>query len=262
MDTMSIRIKHLIKRLLWHCGLSIAKVREPDRSTYFSLENLLHQFLARKGALFLIQIGANDGKRNDPLNRFIMQNGATVKGILLEPMKDVFQVLTETYGEFPGIVTVNAAIHNTKKEMILYKVAKDKLDQLPLWAGGMASFNPDHHTLTATPSEHIVTESVVCMTLAELYDRYKVDHVDLLCMDTEGYDAEIIANLDFKRMTPSIIHFEHGLMDGIMTPEKFMTVVRFLNDHGYQVIMESYDATAYRPEMLLPLAPESPISGS
>lgn len=248
---MSIRIKHLIKRLFWRCGLSVAKVREPDRSAYFSLENLLHQCLARQGSLFLIQIGANDGQRNDPLNRFIMQNRAQVKGILLEPMKDVFTVLTETYRDCPGVVTVNAAIHNTKKEMILYKVDRDKLATLPLWAGGMASFSHDHHKLTGTPAEYIVTETVACMTLNELYDRYKVDHVDLLCMDTEGYDAEIIANLDFKRLTPSIIHFEHGLMDGIMTPEKFLAMVQHLNSQGYQVIMESYDATAYRLEALM-----------
>jgi FkbM family methyltransferase len=256
---MNTQLKTWLKKLFMALGYSVAKVRPPVHSDYFSLENFLHQFLKRKGSFFFIQIGANDGITNDPLYHFVTQNGDRVKGILLEPLQDAFKALTENYKNFPGIVTVNAAIHNTQKEMNLYKVDKDKLARSPIWSDLRASFNKDHHKITSTPSEYIVTETVRCLSLDELFDRYHVNHVDLLCIDTEGYDAEIIANIDFKRITPSIIHFEHGLMDGIMTPEKFLEVLHFLNANGYQVIIESYDATAYCPEMLLPLAPESPI---
>ena len=63
----------------------------------------------------------------------------------------------------------------------------------------------------------------------------------------EGYDAEIILNLDFRSIRPRIIRFEHGLQHGTMPKDKFSEVIRFLNKNGYQVITEQSDATAYQP---------------
>ena len=57
---------------------------------------------------------------------------------------------------FPGIVKVNAAIHNTEKRMKLYRVDPSTEKQLPGWSKGIASFNPRHHELSGTPPEHMI----------------------------------------------------------------------------------------------------------
>jgi hypothetical protein len=56
--------------------------------------------------------------------------------------------------------------------------------------------------------------------------------------------------IDFERRRPTIIHFEHGLPEGIMTPAEFKQCVALLMDNGYLIATEYFDAVAYRPEML------------
>lgn len=65
-------------------------------------------------------------------------------------------------------------------------------------------------------------------------------------IDTEGYDVQILMSLDFDSIRPSIIHFEHGLAEGIMDHETFQEVSDHLRRYGYQILVEPYDVTAYQ----------------
>jgi FkbM family methyltransferase len=238
-------LRKLIKRFLERQGFRIV-----DNRDYFHIEPFLCRLLRKNSSFFFIQVGANDGVSFDPIYPFITKysnSKVNIRGIAIEPMFDAYQQLCRNYSQLPDIITVNAAIHNSEKEMTLYMVDPMKLDQLPADCKGIASFDPDHHKKSGTPIECIVSEKVACISLNELLNRYKVTSVDLLQIDTEGYDSEIIINLDFKSFRPKIIRFEHGLQFGTMSREKFTEVIRVLNDNGYQVITEQNDATAYQP---------------
>ena len=52
-------------------------------------------------------------------------------------------------------------------------------------------------------------------------------------------------SIDFEILKPNIIRFEHGLRNNLMTNKKFSKICKYLNSFGYQIITESYDATAY-----------------
>ena len=80
--------------------------------------------------------------------------------------------------------------------------------------------------------------------------RLGVEAIDLLQIDTEGYDGEIIRMIDFRTRKPAIIHFEHGMPNGIMTPAEFKQCASLLMDNGYLIATEYFDAVAYRPEMV------------
>lgn len=235
------------KRILATFGYSVARIQKSCNAEYFNFTKFLNYYLERNGSAFLIQIGANDGVTFDPIREFVIHNPDRVKGILLEPMKETYSKLVENYRDFPNIIKENLAIHNSEKEMILYKVNPEKKDKLDRWSGGMASFNSSHHELSKTPKEYIIEEKVNCISLGDLILKHKIDKVDLLQIDTEGYDAEIIGNINFDRIKPTIIHFEHGYMDKIMDKEKLEGTMKLLNDNGYQIVIESYDATAYQP---------------
>ena len=64
-------------------------------------------------------------------------------------------------------------------------------------------------------------------------------------LDTEGYDYQILMSIDFAHVKPRMIRFEHGVRDQLMPHENFTKVCSYLNSFGYQIIAESYDATAY-----------------
>ena len=55
-----------------------------------------------------IQIGSNDGRKNDPLYQYIRKNGW--KGILVEPDLANFKKLTNNYNLVKGLIFENVGI--------------------------------------------------------------------------------------------------------------------------------------------------------
>jgi FkbM family methyltransferase len=240
----------LIRDVTYRTGFRLSRLAAP-----VFLEPLLHRQLQRKGRLLFVQIGANDGRSFDPIYRFVNQHRDRVAGVVVEPVKPSFESLQRNYRRHPGVATVNAAIHNTEREMTIHRVDPRRLKGLPSWARGTASFDLEHHRRMGTPLEAIISETVPCMTLAELLERHGPRdgdaELDLLVIDTEGYDAEIVRSIDFERTPPQILRFEHGVQQGMMAREVLDELLDLLRRHGYENAIERMDVTSYRPEVVV-----------
>jgi FkbM family methyltransferase len=217
-----------------------------DQMNFF--EPLLYRRLARSSDFFFVQIGANDGISSDPIRDFVTRN--QVAGIVVEPLKDIFEKLCANYRGYPKVKPVNVAVHATEKTIQIHRVDPAKAAALGNWAHGIASVRQEHHALTQTPPELMTTETVPCVTFDELLAQNGVRNFDLLQIDTEGYDREILRMMDFNRHKPAIIRFEHGMPDGIMTAQDFVECTELLMKHGYYVVTEPYDAIAYNPALI------------
>lgn len=222
------------------------RIQRRDIPSHF--EPLLYRRLSKSPDFFFVQVGANDGISSDPIRDFVTKN--QVAGLVLEPLSDIFERLVSNYRAYPKVVPVRTAIHRTDKSVQIHRVDPNCVDALGEWTRGIASVKAEHHVLSDTSSSAIVTETVPGMTLGELVSAYKVDHIDLLQIDTEGYDAEILKMIEFAQYKPAIIRFEHGLPDGVMTKEEFKECAGLLLDQGYYLLMEDYDAVAYLPDRL------------
>ena len=149
-----------------------------------------------------VQVGSHDGIMHDPLHTFIKHN--KWKGILIEPQKLYFDKLKLYYKKRPNLFFINKAVHPSKKKLTLFKV-KNANDYSHT---GWASVHPER--FKNTEYEHQTeTEEVEACTLMEAIESCKITSLDLLQIDTEGFDFEIIKMLDFKKITPLIIHYEH-----------------------------------------------------
>ena len=82
---------------------------------------------------------------------------------------------------------------------------------------------------------------MTCVTFDELLAG--VDDVDLLHLDVEGYELELLRLFDFARFAPAIVRFEHAHL----MRSDWNEAVRLLAGHGYRMLREEYDTTAYRP---------------
>lgn len=246
--------KSLLKRISGRgfAGLSLFlgkfgyRVERFDQLNFF--EPLLYRRLAKSPDFFFIQIGANDGISSDPIRRFVTRNH--VAGLVVEPLKDIFEKLVHNYRDFPRVRPVNVALHQSAKSMQIHRVDPVIGAHLGEWAQGIGSFKASHHFLSETPEQVMMSETVPCITLSELMEQQNVAGLDLLQIDTEGYDREILKMIDFTRHKPAIIRFEHGLPNGIMTLADFKECAALLMDHGYYLVTESYDAVAYQPAMI------------
>jgi FkbM family methyltransferase len=247
-----MNFKDLLKELLSKAGYNIYR---PNPYSVFDFESFLYRHLATKKSLKFIQIGANDGSLLDPLYKFNMDNKSKVQGWVIEPLPDLFEALTRNYQSIPSIIPVNIAIHNTETEMKMYRVNPNSSGKKHAFADAIASFDPDFYKKSklGIDEKDIITQTVNCKSFTSFIKENNIDSLDLIQIDTEGYDAQIIYSIDFNVIKPQIIRFEHGVRDGIMSQEEFSNLCSHLNKYGYQIIAESYDATAYllNPEDLI-----------
>jgi len=212
-----------------------------------SFEALLVRRLAvlqrRKQDFFFLQIGANDGFSHDPIHAFV--TAFHIPGIVVEPLPDVFEALCETYRRHPQIKKLNLAVHEELERVTLYRPAADNGQD----KSGIASLNRNRFELTSARSgirsEDIQAVEVPAMSLSRLLASEQVEHLDLLQIDTEGYDMKILAGLDLSTHRPSIIRFEHGVYSGAPVRDELREALLTLYDNGYSVAMERVDAVAW-----------------
>src|SRR5262249_15985126 len=172
------------------------------------------------------------------------------RGLVVEPLKDKFELLKRAYADVESVVPVNVAVHNTEKEMLIHRVRPDLEKNLPGWARGIGSFNPEYHKLSNLDSSYMISERVPCTTFDDLLTTHRMTNIELLITDTEGYDFEILKSIDFTKHRPTYVHFEHGLSGGVMSWERYKDLAYYLAQHGYNISHEASDATAFLPAAL------------
>ncbi len=214
-------------------GYEISKIGDVDL-----LESLIYKNYHKD--FFFIQIGANNGKRFDPI--FEIVNTLKLKGIALEPIKEYYTELVKNY-EGSNVIPVNKAIYSNNEKITIHRVVND--ETLPEWTKGIASINPEHFKKSGVDKSNMYGEVVDGITFDTLLKEYGITNFDLLQIDTEGYDIEIIKMLPFSKIKPRLIHFEHGLKDGVMTNNDFMEASKILLENNYRLIMKEYDCIAY-----------------
>jgi FkbM family methyltransferase len=165
----------------------------------------------------IIEVGANDGKTGDPLYRLIKQS-TTGRVLLIEPVRHLFMQLKQTYSDCNHCIFENVAIGSVSGLMPIFFIrsdARDALPYLPPYFEELASFERKKlsNLLGEKGQEFLCEESVETTSLSTLLLKHNIDKVDLLQIDTEGYDFEVLKTFPFDFMRPVIVIFEHSHLD-------------------------------------------------
>jgi FkbM family methyltransferase len=218
-------------------------VRGPQAELAFDLEFVLAHLMLSKPDPFFIQIGANDGKTHDPLYKFVTEFGWS--GILLEPLPDVFERLQANYRDRPNLKLLNAAIAEDDGSRVFYTVRPGP-DTHHL-AHQYSSFRRDviEKQTAFVPDivDRVVETRVRCISMKTLLAEVAGRHVDLLLIDTEGFDYEILKMIDFSVLRPAVICFERAHL----SPQDQEAAVQRLIAEGYRLTCDNLDFIAYRP---------------
>jgi FkbM family methyltransferase len=174
--------------------------------------HFIEQLMRRKGAtaLFFVQIGAHNGRTDDKLYHYVKRH--QWQGILVEPIRYLFDELKENYRDLAGLQFVNKAIGPAAGIRKFYGIRKVDAD-MPSWYNQVGSFDRAV-VLKARDSipglEDLICElDIECITFRDLVEAHGVPELDLLLIDTEGFDYEIIKTIDFSRIRPALIIYEH-----------------------------------------------------
>lgn len=168
------------------------------------LTNKVNTLFEDTKKIILVQIGANDGSDNffmeDPV-RDLIKNNKKIFATLVEPQKVEFENLKQNYKEYENRVEfVNVAISNKNGPIKLYK---------NIHTNGTTG----HSSLLLRQNEDNTTFDEECFELVEgvtvsTLMQDKSQNVDVLVIDTEGYDMEIIKQFVSEKIYPKIIYFE------------------------------------------------------
>lgn len=197
------------------------------------LESVL-SVLAKQRSLSIVQIGAYIGDTsNDPLCGFLREHlnpakptdpERNIKVVLVEPIREYFDLLCKNYDSFSSIEFANVAIAERDGVMDMFRLAVDPVEfGYPAWLAQLSSLkkqrmeklwdeyeaNPDYKQFYL---KHRIVEQVRCMTLEQLLEKHQIQQLDLLQIDAEGYDFEILKTLNFETVKPRFINYERVLL--------------------------------------------------
>lgn len=181
-------------------------------------------------AAMVVQIGSNDGKTGDPLYQLLQENEEW-QALFVEPIPHFYERLRKNYGELNRFQFANVAIGKESGAKTFYWVdpkAEQELEDLPYWYEQLGSFDRTHieKELDGKLEPYIVSASLPCLTLKELFEKYGVRDLDILHIDAEGFDWQILQQLDLNSYHPHFILFEYHHLS--LQDQK--AAAQFLND--------------------------------
>ncbi len=173
----------------------------------------IQKILRKQKNLFLLQIGSNDGMNGDPIFAALTLQPSW-EALLVEPVPYLFERLKLNYAGNNRVQFANVAIADECTTSTFYYLeasAKLHVPGLPAWFDQLGSFDSSHiiKHLGVGVEPFIRTLDIPTVSLPTLLECQNVSKIDVLHIDTEGYDWKILRQLDLKVFRPKVILFEH-----------------------------------------------------
>ena len=204
---------------------------------------LKHQLSQLGDNVTFVQVGCHDG-HDDPVRQLAMERTGW-RGVLVEAVPYIFERLSQNYSD-PRFTLVNMAVASQSGSVPFYHVAEEagKKLRLPGWFDQIGSLDRAHIVKHLGPSiePYIRALMVPSDTLTRILEMHGIFRVDYLQIDTEGYDFEILKQIDFERFLPRMILYEHRNL----SEQDRRAACDLLSSKGYQTTVDGYDTLASR----------------
>lgn len=222
-----------MNKLLWKLKSRIETFADQN----FLFQNLLPKFVSNLPEdVFFIEIGANDGIQFDPIYKSVIEKKWS--GVYIEPQEKIYNALVENFKSNPNIFFENIAITDMEKDVYLYSPN----DSLVKGNSLIASMSKNMGVLRHYDEDNIKVEKVLGRPFKYIIDKYdlKSKSNTLLLIDVEGFEKEVIFNIDFQDFKPNYLIFEHAHV----TYDIHREINGFLQLNGYKIYVEKYDTLA------------------
>ena len=186
--------------------------------------------------LSFVEIGANDGKRADPLFKHVQ--AGHLQGLLIEPMPEPFAKLQKTYENTTGNTFLNLGVGSEDGEIELFHSDLSTL----------TTANPRKNALKDVADLTKVTVPV--RSLANILDEHNIGAFDILQIDTEGYEWEILRSFPLDAYDIGVIFVEFYCL----SISERIGLFRKLLEANYSYFFDGVNMLAAKPERFPSLA--------
>ena len=223
---------------------AMTRLRGPVPDNTAELQRFLRRVIDARESFSILQIGAYDGVSNDSVHE-LLRTCENTRAVLLEPQPGPYATLQALWRDIPRVTTLRCALGDTPGERSLYVIAEAHRhrhpfpDQVASFLRSQVEFAYSRYVWRPSPSA-ITSVTVPVVDWGTLVQKH--GPFDLVAIDAEGYDAEILKQID-STTPPAVILYEHRCLSSNVQRD----CEHLLTGRGYSVRrVNSADTVASR----------------
>lgn len=161
--------------------------------------------------------------------------------LLVEPVPHNISAIKENLKEFKNIHLEPVAVASVRETKDFFFVKATSINKLKKhWASGIGSFNKNH-LLNHRTKRFLIEEDdidkipIKTVKFEDLIEKYSITEIDKILIDIEGYEYEILKDMDLKKVRINSILFEYKHFDGYQkTGEKLEEILKKFEESNYK----------------------------
>ena len=161
--------------------------------------------------------------------------------LLVEPVPHNISAINENLKEFKNIHLEPVAVASVRETKDFFFVKATSINKLKKhWASGIGSFNKNH-LLNHRTKRFLIEEDdidkipIKTVKFEDLIEKYSITEIDKILIDIEGYEYEILRDMDLKKVQINSILFEYKHFDGYQkTGEKLEEILKKFEENNYK----------------------------
>ena len=161
--------------------------------------------------------------------------------LLVEPVPHNISAIKENLKEFKNVHLEPVAVASVRETKNFFFVKATSINKLKKhWASGIGSFNKNH-LLNHRTKRFLIEEDdidnipIKTVKFEDLIEKYSITEIDKILIDIEGYEYEILRDMDLKKVRINSILFEYKHFDGYQkTGEKLEEILKKFEENNYK----------------------------
>ena len=161
--------------------------------------------------------------------------------LLVEPVPHNISAIKENLKEFKNVHLEPVAVASVRETKDFFFVKATSINKLKKhWASGIGSFNKNH-LLNHRTKRFLIEEDdidkipIKTVKYEDLIEKYSITEIDKILIDIEGYEYEILRDMDLKKVRINSILFEYKHFDGYQkTGEKLEEILKKFEENNYK----------------------------
>ena len=201
-----------------------------DFFTQQKILNALKKKIKSNKFKILIDVGSHKGEYISSLkSKFLID-----QTFGFEPNPDIFTILEKKF-KSSKIKVFNYGISDKKSTISFNKNLESSSSSINNLNTNSKYYKKKFLILNFFNTQNITTKiNIQVRRLDEFIDKFKIDKIDLLKIDTEGYEYTVLKSLGNYISKVNIIHFEHHFDDMIMKNYKLSDIHSLLTLNGFE----------------------------
>ena len=208
-----------------------------DLFDYFTQKKILKEIknqLKLEKPITLIDVGAHKGEYISSIKK----NFLNKKIYAFEPNTEIFNILEKK--NFNDKVSIyNFGISNEEKKILFNKNIESSSSSINDLNKNSKYFKKKFLLLNFFSLRNISKKiEIKVLRLDKFILSNNVNYIDLLKIDTEGYEYQVLNSLDSQISRIKLIHFEHHYDDMIIKKYKFTDIHNLLKKNNFKKVFK------------------------